>query len=61
MEPTENIDLGSITIPAFATNEKHRNHSLQSVLSGRQLKAGVNPEEFMEDVKEANRHDEPHA
>lgn len=55
MVPTENIDLGSVTIPTFAINEKHRNHSLQSVLNGRQLKAGVNPEEFMEDVKEANR------
>lgn len=32
LEPTEEIPLGSVTIPAFAVNKQHPKYSLQSVL-----------------------------
>lgn len=55
LEPTEEIPLGSVTIPAFAVNKQHPKYSLQSVLQGRHLREGENPEEFLNDVTEANR------
>ena len=55
MVPTEEIHLGSITIPTFAVDEKHPSYSLHSILNGRHLKEGENQEEFLNDVKEANR------